>query len=209
MTLQFYTWSTPNGRKVSIMMEELALNYDAHPINILQHEQFTPAFQKLNINGKIPVLVDPDGPGGRPLTLAESGAILVYLGEKYPSRLWPSDVGERAMVLQWLMFQMGGIGPMFGQLHHFRRYATEEIYALERYSKEVRRLYGVLNRRLAENQFVAGDCYTIADIATYPWIARFELHGLTWDEAPNVKRWFDAVGARAAVVRGMAVPAAV
>jgi GST-like protein len=112
------------------------------------------------------------------------------------------------MVLQWLMFQMGGIGPMFGQLHHFRRYALGELYALERYAKEVRRLYGVLNRRLTESQFMAGDGYTIADIATYPWIARFELHGLTWDEAPNVKRWFDAVGDRAAVVRGMAVPAA-
>jgi GSH-dependent disulfide-bond oxidoreductase len=207
MTLQFYTWSTPNGRKVSIMLEELALTYDVHPINILNDEQFTPAYQKLNINGKIPVLVDPEGPSGRPLTLAESGAILVYLGEKYQSPLWPTDAGKRAMVLQWLMFQMGGVGPMFGQLHHFRRYASEEVYALERYAKEVRRLYGVLNRRLTETQFMAGDSYSIADVATYPWIARFELHGLTWDEAPQVKRWFDAVGARAAVVRGMAVPA--
>jgi GST-like protein len=167
MTLQLYTWSTPNGRKVSIMMEELGLNYDVHPINILKDEQFTPAYQKLNINGKIPVLLDPDGPSGRPLTLAESGAILVYLGEKYQSPLWPTDTGQRAMVLQWLMFQMGGIGPMFGQLHHFRRYALGELYALERYAKEVRRLYGVLNRRLTESQFMAGDGYTIADIATF------------------------------------------
>jgi len=208
MTLQLYTWSTPNGRKVSIMMEELALTYDVHPVNILKNEQFTPAYQKLNINGKIPVLVDPQGPSGRPVTLAESGAILVYLGEKYQSPLWPADAEKRAIALQWLMFQMGGIGPMFGQLHHFRRYASEEIYALERYAKEVRRLYGVLNRRLTDTQFMAGDSYSIADIATYPWIARFELHGLSWDEAPQVKRWFDAVGARAAVMRGMAVPAA-
>ncbi len=208
MTIQLYSWATPNGRKVSILLEELGVPYTVHPVNILQDEQFAPAFLALNPNNKIPVIVDPAGPDGEPLTLSESGAILIYLARKFSSPLWPSDETEQAVVLQWLMFQMGGLGPMFGQLHHFRRYAAGEAYPLARFEKEVHRLYRVLDQRLGVSGFLGGARYGIADIAAYPWVARFELHGLDWDRIPNVKRWYDGVGARPAVVRGMAVPAA-
>jgi GST-like protein len=174
----------------------------------MKDAQFTPAFLRLNPNNKIPVLVDPDGPGGKPFTLFESGAILIYLAEKFSSALWPAEPRDRAIVLQWLMLQMGGIGPMFGQLHHFRRHASQETYSLARYEKEVHRLYRVLNQRLSETGFLGGAAYSVADIAAYPWIARFQLHGLDWDRAPSVKRWYDELSSRPAVIRGMNVPAA-
>ncbi|AEG51626.1 Glutathione S-transferase domain protein [Sphingobium chlorophenolicum L-1] len=206
MTIQLYTWGTPNGRKVSILLEELGVPYAVHPVNIMKDEQFAPEFLALNANNKIPVIVDPDGPDGKPLMLAESGAILIYLAQKFASPLWPTEPARQMQVLQWLMFQMGGLGPMMGQLHHFRRYATGESYSLARYEKEVHRLYGVLDGQLAQGPFIAGADYSIADIAAYPWVNRFELHGIAWDRIPNVRRWYDEVGARPAVVRGMDVP---
>lgn len=203
--IDLYTWGTPNGRKASIALEELALPYAVRPIDIGKGDQFKPAFLAINPNGKIPALVDPDGPDGKPISVFESGAILIYLAEK-TGKLLPKDPRGRSVVMQWLMFQMGGVGPMFGQAHHFRRFAPEKIpYAIDRYTNETRRLYGVLDRRLAEAEYLAGD-YSIADIATYPWAARHEWQGVALSEFPAVKRWFDALSARPAVARGMAVP---
>ena len=205
MTIDLYTWSTPNGRKASIALEELDLAYKVHPINITKDEQFQPHFLAVSPNNKIPAIVDPEGPGGKPLSLFESGAILIYLAEK-TGRLLPSEPVARYRALEWLMWQMGGFGPMLGQAHHFRRFAPEQIpYAIERYTNETRRLYGVLNGRLGEVEFLAGD-YSIADIATFPWAARHEWQGVDLAEFGNVKRWFDAIAARPAVERGMAVP---
>jgi GST-like protein len=204
--IDLYTWSTPNGRKVSIMLEECGLPYKVHPINIGKGEQFAPEFLAINPNNRIPAIVDPDGPGGRPLPLFESGAILIYLGEK-TGKLIPRDARTRIVCIQWLMFQMGGVGPMFGQAHHFIRNAKEQVpYGIQRYSEETRRLYGVLNKRLGEALYLAGDEYTIADIATYPWVARFEWHKVDLADFPAVKRWFDAISARPAVQKGMKVP---
>jgi len=204
--IDLYTWGTPNGRKVSIMLEEVGLAYEVHPIDISKNQQFTAEFLAVNPNSKIPAIVDSDGPGGKPVTVFESGAILVYLAEK-TGKLLPAEPRARLEVLQWLMFQMAGVGPMFGQRHHFFRAAPEKVpYALERYTKETHRLYGVLDKRLAGNQYLAGGTYTIADIATYPWVARWEWHELNWANFPNVERWFKALGARPAVQRGMAVP---
>lgn len=203
--IDLYTWTTPNGRKVSVMLEECALPYRAHRIDIGRGDQFKDEFVALNPNSKIPAIVDEEGPDGRPLKLFESGAILIYLAEKC-GRFLPADARVRYETLQWLMFQMGGVGPMFGQTHHFLRAAREQVpYAIERYSRETRRLYGVLERRLGEAQFLAGE-YTIADMATYPWVARHEWHKVDLADFPNVKRWFDTIGARPAVARGMAVP---
>lgn len=168
--IDLYTWSTPNGRKISIMLEECGLAYNVHPINIGKNEQFAPAFLQISPNNKIPALVDSEGPEGKPFSIFESGAILIYLAEKV-GRFMPTRPQERYAVLQWLMFQMGGLGPMLGQAHHFRRAAPEQIpYAIKRYTDEAARLYGVLDRRLAGNVFVAGE-YSIADIAIFPWIA--------------------------------------
>jgi GSH-dependent disulfide-bond oxidoreductase len=204
--IDLYTWATPNGRKASIMLEECGLPYRVHPINISKNEQFAPEFVRINPNSKIPALVDGEGPDGKPLTVFESGAILVYLAEK-TGRFLPADRRGRTETIQWLMFQMGGVGPMFGQTHHFLRFAPEKVpYAIERYSKETQRLYGVLDRRLAESPYLAGD-YSIADMATFPWVARHEWHPITLGDFAHVKRWFDAVAARPAVARGMAVPA--
>ena len=206
MTIELYTWSTPNGRKVSIMLEELALPYNTHAINIGKNEQFTPEFIALNPNSKIPAIVDPDGPDGNPMSLMESGAILIYLAEK-AGKLLPASPRGRSIALQWLMFQMGGVGPMFGQVHHFLRAAKEPVpYAIERYTRETQRLYGVLNARLKDHAYLA-DEYSIADIATYPWVARYEWHKTRLEDFPDVKRWFDAISARPAVERGMKVPA--
>lgn len=206
MTIDFYTWGTPNGRKVSIMLEECALPYVVHKVDIGKNDQFKPEFLKVNPNSKIPAIVDRDGPGGGPFTLWESGAILIYLAEK-SGRLLPSEPRARHTTLQWLMFQMAGVGPMAGQAHHFMRFAPEKVpYAIERYGKEIKRLYGVIERQLAAQAHLAGPDYSIADIATYPWIARHEWHGVALAEFPNVKRWFEALGARPAVVKGMAVP---
>lgn len=204
--LDLYTWTTPNGRKVSIMLEELALPYRVHPINIGKGEQFAPEYVAINPNSKIPSLVDPDGPEGSPVTLMESGAILIYLADK-TGKLLPKTGRGRYVALQWLMFQMGGVGPIFGQVHHFLRAAKEPVpYAIERYTKETQRLYGVLNARLQDHEYLAGE-YSIADIATYPWVARYEWHKTNLADFPHVKRWFDAISARPAVQRGMKVPA--
>lgn len=203
--IDLYTWSTPNGRKASIVLEELALPYKVHPIDIGKGDQFTPAFVAINPNSKIPAIVDPDGPDGNPINVFESGAILIYLAEK-TGKLMPADKRGRSVTIQWLMFQMGGVGPMFGQAHHFRRFAPEQIpYAVDRYTNETKRLYGVLERRLKDVDYLAGD-YSIADIAVYPWTARHAWQGVELTEFPSVKRWFDAISARSAVERGMAVP---
>ena len=204
--IELHTWSTPNGRKVSIMLEELGLPYSVHPVNIGKDEQFRPEFLAISPNNKIPAIVDPDGPGGKRFALFESGAILIYLGEK-TGRFIPKDAATRYVALQWLMFQMGGLGPMLGQTHHFLRAAPEPVpYAIKRYKDETRRLYGVLDKRLAEAEHLAGE-YSIADIASYPWVARHEWHQIELGDFPNVKRWYDAIGARPAVQRGMKVPA--
>jgi GST-like protein len=204
--IELYTWGTPNGRKVSVMLEECGLPYNVHRIDIGKGDQFAPEYLAINPNGKIPSIVDPDGPDGAPIAMMESGAILVYLADK-TGRFLPASARGRYVALQWLMFQMGHVGPMYGQVHHFVRAAKVEVpYAIERYVKEKDRLYGVLDRRLGEAPFLAGDEYTIADIATYPWVARHEWHKTDLAIYPNVKRWFDAIGARPAVQRGMAVP---
>ncbi|HKA39635.1 MAG TPA: glutathione S-transferase N-terminal domain-containing protein, partial [Burkholderiales bacterium] len=196
--IDFYTWTTPNGRKISIMLEEVALPYRVHAINIGQGDQFKPDYLKINPNGKIPSIVDPDGPDGRPIAMMESGAILIYLARK-TGKLFPAPGRGMYDVLQWLMFQMGGVGPMFGQTHHFLRAAKEPVpYAIERYSKETQRLYGVLNERLKDHEYLA-DGYSIADIATYPWVARHEWHKTDLVDFPGVKRWFDTISARPAV----------
>ena len=203
--IDLYTWSTPNGRKVSIMLEECALAYRVHRIDIGKGAQFDAHFVAINPNSKIPAIVDPDGPDGAPFALFESGAILVYLAGKC-GRFLPQGVRERYEALQWLMFQMGGVGPMFGQAHHFLRSPKEFVpYAIERYRNETRRLYGVLDKRLGEAAFLARE-YSIADIATYPWVARHEWHQVALEDFPRVRRWFETISARPAVARGMAVP---
>ena len=204
--ITLYTWGTPNGRKVSIMLEECALPYRVKTVDITQGEQFRPEFTTINPNSKIPAIVDPDGPDGWPITLFESGAILLYLASKTGRFLPECDRGKYE-AMQWLMFQMGGVGPMFGQTHHFLRFAPEPLpYAIKRYSGETARLYGVLDKRLGEAEFLAGE-YTIADMATYPWVARHEWQKIDLADFPNVQRWYAALGARPGVQRGMAVPA--
>ncbi len=204
--ITLYTWSTPNGRKASIALEELGLAYRAVPIDITRNEQHTPEFLALNPNNRIPVIVDPEGPDGAPITVIESGAILLYLAEK-TGRLLPAAPRARCEAIQWLMFQMGNIGPMLGQAHHFLRFAPDVIpYAIERYSKEAARLYGVLETRLAERKWLAGDEYSVADIATFPWIARHDWQGIDLARYPAVARWFAAMASRPAVRRGMEVP---
>jgi GST-like protein len=203
--IELHTWSTPNGRKVSVMLEEVGLPYSVHPVNITRDEQFRPEFLAISPNNRIPAIVDPEGPGGR-FSLFESGAILIYLGEK-TGKLIPKDPAARYTALQWLMWQMGGLGPMLGQTHHFLRAAKEEVpYAINRYKTETRRLYGVLDKRLGEAEYLAGD-YSIADIACYPWVARHEWHQVDLADFANVRRWYDTIGARPAVQRGMKVPA--
>lgn len=207
--ITLFTAGTPNGRKVSIMLEEIGLPYQVKRIDIGKGDQFSPEFLAVNPNNKIPAIVDSDGPNGAPLTLFESGAILIYLADKTVSPLLPAEPRARYTVIQWLMFQMGGVGPMLGQCHHFRRFAPEQVpYAIERYSKETERLYGVMNGQLAKHAFLAGDAYSIADIATFPWIDRHEWQGIDLDDYPNVARWYDSLAERPAVARGMAVPAA-
>ena len=203
--IELHTWTTPNGRKVSVMLEECGLPYTAHKVNIGQNEQFKPEFLAISPNNRIPAIVDSDGPDGKPFHLFESGAILVYLAGK-TGKFLPTSTKGKYEALQWLMWQMGGVGPMFGQAHHFLRAAPEQVpYGIKRYTDEARRLYGVLDRRLAEAAYMAGE-YSIADIATYPWIARHEWHKVDLAEFPNVKRWYDTIGRRPAVARGMAVP---
>jgi GST-like protein len=203
--IDLYTWTTPNGRKISIMLEEIGLPYEVHPVNLSKGEQFKPEYLVINPNGKIPAIVDRDGPGKKLYSFFESGAILMYLAEK-TGKLMPRETGPRYEVVEWLMFQMGGVGPMFGQAHQFLRNSPEnETFGRERFSKEVARLYGVMNKRLGESPFLAGE-YSIADIATYPWVSRYEMHRTKLEDFPNVKRWYDSIGACPAVKRGMEIP---
>jgi GST-like protein len=203
--IDVYTWPTPNGHKVHIMLEETGLPYRVHTVNIGTGDQFKPEFLKISPNNKIPAIVDSDGPDGRPISMFESGAILIYLASK-TGMLLPEDIRDRWSTLQWLMFQMGSIGPMLGQAHHFLRYAPEKIpYAMERYIKEANRLYGVLDRRLAESRYVACGEYTIADIAIMPWLRVPKNQGVDTAQLPNFRRWFDEINERPAVKRGLAV----
>ena len=202
--IDLYYWPTPNGWKISIALEEMGLPYTMHPINISTGDQFKPEFLAISPNNKMPAIVDPDGPGGQPISVFESGAILQYLGRK-TGKLYPTDERARVAVDEWLFWQMGGFGPMLGQTHHFRIYAPEKIpYAIDRYTNESRRLYGVLNKRLADHEFLAG-AYSIADIACVGWAKLWERQGQDIAEFPHVKRWMDQLLARPAVQRGLAV----
>jgi GST-like protein len=203
--IEVYSWATPNGHKVHIMLEECGLPYRVHAVDIGAGDQFKPEFLAISPNNKIPAIVDPEGPDGQPISLFESGAILLYLAAK-TGRFLPTDVRGKYEVLQWLMFQMGGVGPMLGQAHHFRIYAPQKIpYAIERYSNEAKRLYGVMNRQLARHTYLAGPEYTIADIATFPWLRSWKNQGIEWDDYPHLKGWFDEIAARPAVMRGVEV----
>jgi GST-like protein len=203
--IDVYSWATPNGHKVHIMLEECGLPYRVHPVNIGAGDQFKPEFLKISPNNKIPAIVDSQGPDGQPISLFESGAILIYLASK-TGRFLPSSDRGRFEMLQWLMFQMGGVGPMLGQAHHFRIYAPEKIeYAINRYTNEAKRLYGVMDKQLATHKFIAGDSYSIADIAIFPWLRSWQNQGIDWADYPNLKKWFDAIASRPAVQRGVAV----
>ena len=207
--IDVYSWPTPNGHKVHIMLEEcgLRLNRDwrAIPVNIGQGDQFAADFLKISPNNKIPALVDPNGPDGKPISLFESGAILLYLAGK-TGKFLPKSDRAKYEVLQWLMFQMGGVGPMLGQNHHFRIYAPEKIeYAINRYTNETKRLYGVMNKRLESSRFLAGKQYSIADMAVFPWLRNWQNQGIDWADYPHLKAWFDAIAARPAVQRGVQV----
>ena len=206
--IELHYWPTPNGWKITIMLEELGVPYDVKFVNIGHGEQFEPSFLKIAPNNRMPAIVDPDGPGGEPLSIFESGAILQYLGRKY-GKLYPSDERARVEVEQWLFWQMAGLGPMAGQAHHFRNYAPEKIqYGIDRYTNECNRLYGVMNKRLADRDYLAGD-YSIADIACIGWICPYKNQGQDLDDFPHLKKWFETVMARPAVERGMAVGAEV
>jgi len=203
--IEVYSWATPNGHKVHIMLEECGLPYRVHAVDIGAGDQFDPAFLAISPNNKIPAIVDSDGPDGQPISLFESGAILLYLAAK-TGRFLPDDTRGRYDTLQWLMFQMGGVGPMLGQAHHFRLYAPQKIdYAIERYSNEARRLYSVMDRQLAHTTYIAGAHYTIADIAIFPWLRSWKNQGINWDDHPHLKGWFDEIAARPAVQRGVEV----
>ncbi len=203
--IELHTYNTPNGRKISVALEEMGLPYSVHVVDITKDEQFDPAFLAISPNNRIPAIVDPEGPGGKPISVFESGAILLYLGEK-TGKFLPTDLRERVPVLEWLMWQMGGFGPMPGQVHHFLgvKDPADQRYGLERYTKETKRLYGVLDRRLAKAEFVAGPL-SVADFAILGWAWRHERHQVDLAEFPHVKRWFEALMARPAVQRGLEV----
>jgi GST-like protein len=202
--IDLYYWPTPNGWKVSIMLEEAEIPYNVIPVNISAGDQFKPEFLEISPNNKMPAIVDPDGSDGQPIALFESGAILLYLADK-TGRFIPSNPRDRYTVVQWLMFQMGGVGPMLGQAHHFRQYAPEQIpYAIDRYTNEATRLYRLLDKQLGQVEYVAGD-YSIADMAIFPWILPYERQGQNLADYPNLKRWFDAINERPAVQRGLAL----
>jgi GST-like protein len=206
--IEVYSWATPNGHKVHVMLEECGLPYKVTAVDIGIGDQFKPEFLAISPNNKIPAIIDPDGPEGRPFTLFESGAILLYLAGK-TGRFLPQDIEGRYRVLEWLMFQMGSVGPMLGQAHHFRIYAPQKIdYAIERYTNEARRLYGVMNRQLAKSRYIAGPEYTVADIAIFPWLRSWKSQGIEWNDFPHLKGWFDEIAARPAVQRGVEVLAA-
>ncbi|WP_198937934.1 glutathione binding-like protein [Pelomonas sp. KK5] len=203
--IEVYSWPTPNGHKVHIMLEECGLPYRVIPVDIGSGAQFDPGFLAISPNNKIPAIVDPDGPDGRPISLFESGAILLYLAGK-TGRLLPADTRGRYEALQWLMFQMGGVGPMLGQAHHFRIYAPEKIpYAIDRYTNEAKRLYGVIDKRLAASTYIAGKDYSIADIAIFPWLRSWKNQGVDLADHPHLKGWFDEIAKRPAVQRGVEV----
>ena len=204
--IDIYSWATPNGHKVHIMLEEcgqrLGRDWQAHPINIGTGDQFQPAFLEISPNNKIPAMVDPNGPNGKPIHLFESGGILLYLASKF-NRFLPKSDAAKFETLQWLMFQMGGVGPMLGQAHHFRIYAPEKIdYAYDRYTNEAKRLYGVLDKQVQKHPYIAGKQYTVADIATFPWLRSWQNQGIDWKNYPALKDWFDRVSERPAVKRG-------
>jgi len=203
--IEVYSWATPNGHKVHIMLEECHLPYRVIPVDIGAGDQFRPEFLAISPNNKIPAIVDPDGPDGKPMALAESGAILMYLASKV-DRFLPHTTRAKYEVLQWLMFQMGHVGPMLGQTHHFRMYAPQKIdYAIDRYTNEARRLYRVMDTRLAHSRYFVGSEYTIADIAIFPWLRSWKNQGIDWADYPHLKGWFDEVAARPAVQRGVEV----
>ena len=203
--IDVYSWATPNGHKVHIMLEECGLPYRAIPVDIGAGDQFEPGFLKISPNNRIPAITDPHGPDGKPIALFESGAILVYLAAK-TGKFMPATDRAKYEVLQWLMFQMGGVGPMLGQNHHFRLYAPEKLdYAINRYTNEARRLYGVIDRRLAQSTWLGGDDYSIADIATFPWLRNWERQGIVLAEYPHLRAWFETIADRPAVQRGVQV----
>jgi GST-like protein len=203
--IEVYSWATPNGHKVHIMLEECGLPYRVTAVDIGAGDQFKPGFLAISPNNKIPAIVDPDGPEGQPISLFESGAILMYLAGK-TGQFMPASTRARYEMLEWLMFQMGGVGPMLGQAHHFRLYAPDKIaYAIDRYTNEAKRLYGVMNKRLAKSKYIAGPTYTIADIAIFPWLRSWKNQGIDWTDFPHLKGWFDEIAARPAVQRGVEV----
>ncbi len=202
--IELYYWPTPNGWKITIMLEELGVPYVVKYINIGRGDQFAPDFLRISPNNRMPAIIDPDGPGGERVSIFESGAILQYLGRKY-GKFYPADERARVEVEQWLFWQVGGLGPMAGQAHHFRQYAPEKIkYGIDRYTNEVNRLYGVMNKRLADRPFLAGE-YSIADMAAIGWVIPHENQGQDLNDFPNLKRWFDTMLARAAVQKGIEV----
>lgn len=205
MTIELYAWDTPNGRKISVALEEMGLPYRVHPVDITKGEQLAPSFLRISPNNKIPAIIDPEGPGGVPVSVFESGAILLYLGEK-TGKFLPVDLKHRVPMLEWLMWQMGGFGPMPGQVHHFLSLKNEQDrrYGLERYANETRRLYGVLDRRLAQVEFVAG-MLSIADFAILGWAWRHERHQVALGDFPHVGRWYKALSVRPGVQRGLTV----
>jgi len=206
--IEVYSWATPNGHKVHIMLEECSLPYHVTAVDIGAGEQFRPEFLAISPNNKVPAIVDREGPDGKPISLFESGAILLYLAAK-TGRFLPADTRGKYEALQWLMFQMASVGPMLGQTHHFRIYAPEKIdYAINRYTSEARRLYHVMDKRLANSRYIAGPEYTIADIAIFPWLRSWKNQGIDWNEHPHLKGWFDEIAARPAVQRGVEVLAA-
>jgi GSH-dependent disulfide-bond oxidoreductase len=202
--IDLYFWPTPNGYKITWMLEEVGLKYNVIPVNIGAGDQFKPEFLKISPNNRMPAIIDPDGPGGKPISMFESGAILMYLAEK-TGKLMPSDTRGKYNVIQWLMFQMASVGPMLGQAHHFRRYAPEKLeYAINRYTNEAKRIYGVIDKRLGEAKYLAGE-YSIADIATYPWLVPHSMQGQALEDFPNLKKWYDELRARPATQRGFEV----
>lgn len=203
--IEVYSWATPNGHKVHIMLEECGLPYRVIPIDIGTGDQFRPEFLAISPSNKIPAIVDPHGPEGSAISLFESGAILIYLAAK-TGRFMPESIHARYEVLQWLMFQMGSVGPMLGQAHHFRAYAPQKIeYAINRYTHEAKRLYGVMDKRLARSKYIGGPEYSIADIAIFPWLRSWKNQGIDWADYPHLRGWFDEIAGRPAVVRGVQV----
>ncbi|EKF40674.1 glutathione S-transferase [Nitratireductor indicus C115] len=202
--IELYYWPTPNGWKISIYLEEAGLPYEVKYVNIGKGEQFEPSFLKISPNNRMPAIIDPEGPGGEPISVFESGAILQYLGRK-TGKFYPSDERTRVEVEQWLFWQVGGLGPMAGQAHHFRQYAPEKVpYGINRYTNEVNRLYGVMNKRLADREFLAGD-YSIADMASIGWVKPYKNQGQDLEDFPHLKRWFETIMERPAVIRGLEV----